>query len=175
RTEKRTDLPAERLRIMLFVAFGQKKMFKRPFAALLHLFVYLGFCIINIEMLEIVIDGLFGTHRAFSGLGVLYSFLIAAFEWLALGVLVGCILFLFLRNLVRTRRFSGIEMTTWPRTDANLILVAEVLLMTAFLIMNAADYKLQLLGAPHYTQAGAFPVSSWLLPVLPDSIPALIR
>ncbi|PPL03425.1 (Fe-S)-binding protein [Parapedobacter indicus] len=174
RSEQRADQTGKRLQTMLLVAFGQKKMFKRPFAALLHLFVYLGFCIINLEMLEIVIDGLFGTHRAFSGLGGFYSFLIGAFEWLALSVLVGCVIFLTRRNITRVRRFFGIEMTPWPRTDANLILTAEILLMAAFLTMNAADHKLQLLGAPHYTQAGAFPISSWLLSALPDSIPSLI-
>ena len=173
RSEQRSDSSAERLRTMLLVAFGQKKMFKRPFAALLHLFVYLGFCIINLEMLEIVLDGLLGTHRIFSGLGRFYAFLIGSFEWLALGVLVGCVIFLARRNLARIRRFSGTEMTSWPHTDANLILAAEILLMAAFLTMNAADHKLQLMGAPHYPQAGAFPVSSWLLPALPDSIPAL--
>lgn len=174
RREQRRDQPARRLKAMLLVAFGQKKMFKRPFAALLHLFVYLGFCIINIEMLEIVIDGLFGTHRAFAGLGVFYAFLIAAFEWLALAVLVGCVVFLARRNLARIKRFFGPEMTPWPRTDANLILIAEILLMAAFLTMNAADHKLQLLGTAHYTQAGAFPVSGWLLPLLPDNVPSLI-
>ncbi len=174
RSERRNDAPAKRLQTMLLVAFGQKKMFKRPFAALLHLFVYLGFCIINIEMLEIVIDGLFGTHRAFSGMRAFYAFLIGAFEWLALSVLVGCVLFLARRNLVRIKRFFGTEMTPWPRTDANLILTAEILLMAAFLTMNAADYKLQLLGASHYTQAGSFPVSGWLLPLLPDNLSSLI-
>lgn len=174
RIEQRTDQPAQRWKTMLLVAFGQKKMFKRPFAALLHLFVYLGFCIINIEMLEIVIDGLFGTHRAFSGMGAFYGFLIASFEWLALSVLVGCVIFLTRRNISRIRRFFGTEMTPWPRTDANLILTAEILLMVAFLTMNAADHKLQLLGAPGYTEAGSFPVSSWLIPLLPDNIAPLI-
>lgn len=174
RNEQRRDHPTQRFKTMLLVAFGQKKMFKRPFAALLHLFVYLGFCIINIEMLEIVIDGLFGTHRVFAGLGVFYAFLIAAFEWLALAVLVGCVIFLARRNIARVKRFFGTEMTPWPRTDANLILIAEILLMTAFLTMNAADHKLQLLGVAHYTQAGAFPVSAWLLPLLPDSATALV-
>lgn len=174
RAEHRSADPARRLRLMLLVAFGQQKMFKRPFPALLHLFVYLGFCIINIEMLEIVIDGLLGTHRAFSGLGTFYSFLIGAFEWLALSVLAGCVIFLARRNLARVRRFFGKEMTSWPRTDANLILIAEILLMAAFLTMNAADHKLQLLGVPHYTQAGAFPVSSWLMPLLPDGVSSLI-
>ncbi|MBK1439562.1 (Fe-S)-binding protein [Parapedobacter sp. ISTM3] len=172
--ERRTDQPAKRWKAMLLVAFGQKKMFKRPFPALLHLFVYLGFCIINIEMLEIIIDGLFGTHRVFSRLGGFYAFLIGAFEWLALSVLIGCVLFLTRRNISRLKRFFGIEMTPWPRTDANLILIAEIALMAAFLTMNAADYKLQLLGAPNYVRAGAFPVSGWLLPLLPDTIPTLV-
>lgn len=174
RPEKRQDQQGLRLKTMLLVAFGQQKMFKRPFAALLHLFVYLGFCIINIEMLEIVIDGLFGTHRVFAVLGSFYTFLIAAFEWLAFAVLVGCIIFLIRRNIGRIKRFSGTEMTSWPRTDANLILMAEILLMAAFLTMNAADHKLQLLGVPHYTQAGAFPVSGWLLPLLPENVTSLV-
>lgn len=174
RSEDRSDQPAERLRTMLLVAFGQKKMFKRPIPALLHLFVYLGFVIINIEMLEIVIDGLAGTHRVFSGMGALYNFLIASFEWLALAVLLGCVIFLIRRNIVRVKRFFGTEMTSWPKTDANLILIMEILLMSAFLIMNAADYKLQQLGAEHYTAAGSFPVSSFLVNMLPENISNLI-
>lgn len=174
RAESRNDQPALRWKTMLLVAFGQKKMFKRPFAALLHLFVYLGFIIINIEMLEIVIDGLFGSHRAFAGLGNFYSFLIASFEWLALSVLVGCVIFLARRNIARIKRFFGTEMTSWPRTDANLILVTEILLMSAFLLMNAADQKLQTLGAAGYVQAGAFPVSSWLVAMLPDQVESLL-
>lgn len=172
RAEDRSDRSAERWKTMLLVAFGQKKMFKRPFAALLHLFVYLGFIIINIEMLEIVIDGLFGTHRVFAGMGSAYRFLIAAFEWLALSVLIGCVIFLARRNIARVKRFFGTEMTTWPRTDANLILIAEILLMSAFLLMNAADYKLQTLG--HYATAGSFPVSSWLVGWLPESVHTLV-
>src|SRR5690606_15843295 len=133
RKEDRSDRPGERLKTMVLVALGQKKMFKRPFPALLHLFVYLGFIIINIEMLEIVIDGLFGTHRVFVGLGPAYNFLIGAFEWLALSVLLACVVFLTRRNIARLRRFSGTEMKKWPRTDANFILIAEILLMSAFL------------------------------------------
>lgn len=174
RAESRNDQPALRWKTMLLVAFGQKKMFKRPIAALLHLFVYLGFIIINIEMLEIVVDGLFGTHRAFAGLGSLYGFLIASFEWLALSVLVGCVIFLARRNIARIRRFFGTEMTSWPRTDANLILVTEILLMSAFLLMNAADQKLQVLGAAGYVQAGSFPVSSWLAGLLPGQVESLV-
>ena len=174
RDENRSDQPAERLKTMALVALGQKKMFKRPIPALLHLFVYLGFVIINIEMLEIVLDGIFGSHRLFSFMGTFYSFLIASFEWLAFAVLLGCVIFLIRRNVIRVRRFFGVEMTSWPKTDANLILVMEILLMSAFLLMNAADYKLQLLGAEHYLAAGSFPVSSLLINILPDSINSLI-
>lgn len=171
----RSDRPAERLMVMLKVAFGQTKMVKRPIAAVLHLFVYVGFVIINIEVLEIIIDGLFGTHRIFaSPLGGFYNVLIASFEVLAALVLFGVIAFLVRRNILKLRRFSGVEMTEWPRSDANIILIAEVLLMSAFLIMNAADHKLQLLGAAHYTAGGSFPVSSLLAPLLPESQGALI-
>ncbi|SFS38819.1 (Fe-S)-binding protein [Sphingobacterium wenxiniae] len=170
----RTDRKSERLKQMLLVAFGQKKMFKRPFPAILHALVYVGFCIINIEMLEIVIDGLFGTHRAFAFLGSFYSFLIYSFEWLALGVLLSCAVFLIRRNLGHIYRFQGRELTKWPKTDANLILIAEILLMSAFLTMNAADYKLQQIGAEHYIQAGAFPVSQYLTALLTDTQASLI-
>lgn len=173
REEKRNDRPAERWRNVLLVALGQKKMFKRPIPALLHLFVYAGFIIINIEMLEIVIDGLFGTHRVFVWMGAFYSFLIATFEYLAFAVLLGCLIFLIRRNILRIRRFFGVEMTPWPKTDANLILITEILLMTAFLLMNAADHKLQLLGAPHYVEAGSFPVSTWLVALLPADVSSL--
>jgi len=172
RAEDRSDQPSRRWKTMLLVAFGQKKMFKRPFPALLHLFVYLGFIIINIEMLEIVIDGLFGTHRVFVGLGPAYNFLIGAFEWLALSVLLACVVFLTRRNIARLRRFSGTEMKKWPRTDANFILIAEILLMSAFLLMNAADFKLQ--GMGHYVSAGAFPVSGWLVGMLPNNVDSLV-
>ena len=170
----RSDRPGERLKTMLLVAFGQQKMFKRPIPALLHLFVYVGFCIINIEMLEIVIDGLFGTHRVLSVLGGLYDFLIYAFEILAFLVLAGCVVFMIRRNVLKVKRLNQSELNNWPKTDANLILTAEILLMAAFLFMNAADYKLQTLGAEHYHVAGAFPISSFLVPILPDSVSSLI-
>src|SRR5690606_9044032 len=137
---------AERWYIMLKVAFGQSKMGKRPIAALMHLFVYIGFIIINIEVLEIILDGILGTHRIFSSLGTVYDILIGAFEILALLVLIGVGVFLARRILLKVRRFAGIEMTTWPRRDALYILIIETLLMLAFLFMNAADYKLQLEG-----------------------------
>lgn len=171
----RSDRPAERLFTMLKVAFGQSKMVKRPLAAILHLFVYVGFVVINLEVLEIIIDGLFGTHRIFAApLGGLYPVLIASFEVLAALVLIGVIAFYARRNIIKLKRFIGAEMTNWPRSDANIILIVEVFLMAAFLFMNAADSKLQELGSSHYILAGSFPVSSFLLPLLPDSESALI-
>ncbi|OCX51857.1 Fe-S oxidoreductase [Mucilaginibacter sp. PPCGB 2223] len=170
----RSDNPTLRWKTMAKVALGQSKMVKRPFAALLHLFVYIGFVIINIEVLEILIDGLFGTHRVFSGfLGGLYGLLIGSFEVLAISVLLSCVVFLCRRNIAHLKRFTGIEMTSWPKSDANYILITEILLMTAFLTMNAADHKLQLLNFGHYIQAGSFPVSNFLNPLLPDSANAL--
>ena len=175
RSVNRSDRPTERLLTMLKVAFGQTKMVKRPVAAILHLFVYIGFVVINLEVLEIIIDGLLGTHRIFARpMGGLYNILIASFEVLAALVLIGVIAFLIRRNLLKLKRFSGIEMTNWPKSDANIILIVEVFLMTAFLTMNAADFKLQQLGVSHYINAGAFPVSSFIAPLLPDSESALI-
>src|SRR5688572_16865355 len=147
RSANRSDQPQKRFMTMLRVAFGQTKMFFRPVPALLHFVVYAGFVIINIEVLEIMIDGIFGTHRIFGGLGTLYNALIGSFEVLALGVWLGCAIFLIRRNIIRLKRFTGVEMTSWPRSDANLILISEILLMTAFLTMNAADAKLQAMGA----------------------------
>ena len=171
----RTDRAGERIKIMLLVAFGQKKMFKKPIPAILHLFVYVGFCIINIEMLEIVIDGLFGSHRVLSNiLGGFYDFLIFSFEILAFLVLLGCVIFMIRRNVLKIKRLNQSELNNWPKTDANLILTAEILLMAAFLIMNAADYKLQTLGAAGYHSVGSFPISSYLVGILPDSVSNLI-
>lgn len=171
----RFDQPGERIKIMLLVAFGQKKMFKRPIPALLHLFVYVGFVIINIEMLEIVIDGLFGTHRVFSeALGGLYDFLIFSFEILAFLVLMGCVVFMIRRNVLKVKRLNQSELNNWPKTDANLILTAEILLMAAFLTMNAADLKLQVLAVDGYHAVGSFPISSYLVGILPDSPEVLI-
>lgn len=174
REENRNDQPAKRWLTMLKVAFGQTKMAKRPIPFLLHLIVYLGFVIINLEVLEIVIDGAFGTHRIFAGLGGFYNFLIGAFEWLALGVWLSCLVFLIRRNILKLKRFSGVEMKSWPKSDANYILITEVLLMTAFLTMNAADLKLQILKESHYITAGAFPVSQYLVDLLPGSTNSLI-
>ncbi|WP_158796943.1 4Fe-4S dicluster domain-containing protein [Pedobacter sp. L105] len=174
RDTDRSDQPEKRLMTMLKVAFGQSKMVVRPIPAALHLVVYLGFVIINLEVLEIMIDGIFGTHRIFSGLGGIYNFLIGAFEILALGVWVSCAIFLIRRNILKLKRFMGRELNGWPKSDANYILFTEILLMTAFLLMNAADAKLQSLGVHHYVTAGAFPVSQFLQNLLPGTESGLI-
>ena len=174
RDTNRSDNPALRWKTMAKVALGQSKMGKRPFAALMHLFIYVGFVIINIEVLEILIDGVFGTHRIFSKpLGGLYDLLIGGFEILALLVLIACFAFLVRRNIGRLKRFSGVEMTAWPRSDANYILFIEILLMSAFLTMNAADQQLQLQQFGHYFKAGSFPVSNFIGPLLPANAVAL--
>jgi ferredoxin len=159
---------SERWGIMARVALGQGKMFTRPLAAFMHLIIYAGFIIINIELLEIVLDGLTGHHRIFAFLGGFYDFLIGSFEVLAFLVLVACVVFLSRRNLLKLKRFWMREMTSWPRTDANLILVVEILLMSAFLTMNACDSVLQQRAVDHYISAGSFPISSFIAPVLDD-------
>ena len=143
-------------------------MVVRPVAAILHGLVYVGFVIINIEVLEIVLDGLLGTHRIFAFMGGFYNFLIGFFEILALLVFIACVIFLIRRNVMRIKRFVMKEMDGWPKSDANLILVFEILLMGAFLLMQGADITLQRLGADHYIQAGSFPVSSFLAPLFDD-------
>ncbi|WP_432713994.1 4Fe-4S dicluster domain-containing protein [Pedobacter sp.] len=174
RPADRFDQPQKRFMTMMKVAFGQTKMFFRPIPAILHLFVYAGFVIINLEVLEIVIDGAFGTHRVFNGLGGLYNGLIGAFEILAFTVWLACVIFLIRRNILKLKRFSGVEMTSWPKSDANYILTAEILLMSAFLLMNAADAKLQTMGVAHYVTAGAFPISQFLQGLLPNSAEGLV-
>jgi heterodisulfide reductase subunit C len=173
--ENRSDNPVLRWKTMAKIALGQTKMVRRPVAAVMHFFIYIGFIIINIEVLEIVIDGIFGTHRIFSHpFQSLYGLLIGGFEVLALLVLTACIVFLARRNIVHLKRFRGVEMTKWPRSDANVILIVEILLMTAFLTMNASDHKLQLLNYGHYIKAGHFPVSTFLNPLLPNSANSLL-
>lgn len=158
----RTDNPGERWKIMARVALGQSKMVTRPVAAFFHILIYAGFVIINIEVLEIIIDGIFGTHRIFSFMGSFYNFLIGSFEILALLVIIACVVFLARRNILKIKRFWSKEMTSWPRTDANVILITEIILMSLFLTMNACDYLLQHRGVEHYIQAGLFPVSSMI-------------
>lgn len=158
----RFDRSSDRWKNMAMVALGQSKMVKRPVAGILHIFVYVGFVVINIEMLEIIIDGLFGTHRVLSFLGGFYNVLIAIFEILAALVIVGVVGFWIRRNVIRLKRFNQKEMDGWPKKDANTIIYIETVLMCFFLLMNAADYHLQGLGYGHYTEVGAFPISSFI-------------
>ena len=154
------DHKKERYGNVARIALGQSKLLKRPISGALHAIVYLGFIIINIEVLEIIIDGLLGTHRIFAFLGGFYDFLIGTFEILALLVLVSVVLFWTRRNVLKIRRFLSPEMKGWPKQDGNIILYFEVVLMGLFLIMNSSDYALQQMGAAHYIQAGSYPVSS---------------
>lgn len=139
----RSDLPNERFNNMLKIALGQSKMVKRPIAGILHIIVYAGFIIINIEVLEIIIDGLFGTHRVFSVLGGFYSFLIGSFEILAFLVLASVIIFWMRRMVLQIPRFWNKEMKGWPKNDALNILYFEMVLMSLFLLMNATDNHFQ--------------------------------
>lgn len=158
------DHPRIRLSNMMLVAFGQKKMFKRFIPAFLHFFIYAGFLIINLEVLEFIIDGIAGTHRIFAPyLGRLYPILMNFFEFLAVAVLISCAVMLMRRNVVRVRRFWSAEMTTWPRLDANLILITEIVLMCAILSMNAADQVLQT-REDHYASTGTLFFSAFVIP-----------
>jgi ferredoxin len=164
--KKINDNPAARWKNVLLLAFGQKKMFKRMTPAILHFFVYAGFVIINVEILEIILDGVLGTHRLFSPyIGGLYNFLIGCFEILAALVLVSCAIFLVRRNILKLKRLNQGELNGWPKTDANLILVTEIVLMSLLLTMNAADYNLQQLGSHHYPQTGSFWISGLIAPL----------
>jgi len=138
-----SDNKSQRWKNMAMIALGQSKMVTRPIAGFLHIVVYVGFVIINIEVLEIIIDGLFGTHRIFSSLGSFYGFLIASFEILAVLVFVAVIIFWIRRNIIKLKRFWKREMTSWPKNDANYILYFEMVLMTLFLVMNATDVHFQ--------------------------------
>jgi len=169
RNEIINDQPGRRWKNVLLLAFGQKKMFRNPLVAVLHFFVYAGFIIINIEVLEIVLDGIFGTHRLFAApLGSLYTFLINSFEILAVLVMFGCAVFLIRRNIIRLRRFISKDLDGWPRSDANYILITEIVLMTLFLTMNTTDTLLQARGVGHYAAypTGNFAFSQLLHPLL---------
>jgi heterodisulfide reductase subunit C len=155
----RFDNPKARWGNMARIALGQSKMVKRPVSGALHIIVYLGFVIINIELLEIIIDGILGTHRIFSFLGGFYSFLIGSFEILAFLVIFAVVAFWIRRNVLKLWRFAHGDLKGWPKNDANIILYFEVVLMVLFLTMNGADHYLQGLGSHHYIKAGAFPVS----------------
>ncbi|MDG1824341.1 MAG: (Fe-S)-binding protein [Flavobacteriaceae bacterium] len=167
RKTDRSDQKSKRWKHMTRVALGQSKMVVLPIAGLLHIIVYIGFIVINIELLEIVLDGFLGTHRVLSPyLGGTYDVLIATFEIFALLVILAVSVFWLRRNTMKIRRFWKPEMKRWPKKDADYILYIELVLMFLFLTMNASDYWLQQHpeGQSYYTQAGSFPVSSWITP-----------
>ncbi|MFN5493174.1 MAG: 4Fe-4S dicluster domain-containing protein [Bacteroidota bacterium] len=195
REEEINDRKKERWMETLRVALGQSKMVSRPVAGIMHIFIYVGFVIINIEVLEIILDGITGKHRLFSFIGMPYYYFITAFEVLAFLVLVSCVVFLARRHLVRVKRFVQKDLDGFPGKDADIILVTEILLMSAFLFMNAADgvlMSIDNLNIPmmmsHYGHTGIhifgldakpgstlyFPVSAWLTGFLPDSWDALV-
>ncbi len=160
----------QRWKNVLLMAFGQKRMFDKPIVALLHLMVYAGFIIINIEIAEIILDGIFGTHRLFApSLGRLYGAVIDFFEVLAFLVLSSCIVFLIRRNILKVRRLNLKELDGWPRDDANYILIFEIILMSLFLTMNSADRALQIRGYGHYHDIGSFWISGLVAPLFQHS------
>ncbi len=171
KAEDLTDNPSRRWKNLLLLALGQKKMFKNKLVAVMHFVIYAGFIIINLEVLEIVLDGVLGTHRLFLPLlGGAYTFLINFFEILAIGVIAVCVVFLCRRNLIKLKRFISKDLDGWPRSDANYILIAEIILMSLFLTMNAADRALQLNGSGHYLITGNFIFSGLLAPFF-DGLP----
>ena len=167
KSANRSDQPKKRWLHMARIALGQSKMVRKPLSGALHVIVYVGFVVINIELLEIVLDGFLGTHRVFAPfLGSVYDALIFTFEIFAALVLISVFFFWTRRNIVRIKRFWKPEMKGWPKWDADIILYAEVVLMGLFLTMNASDYWLQTVAQnEHYILAGSFPVSQLLLPL----------
>ena len=166
KAETRNDQSENRWKTMLLVAFGQQKMFKRIVPAFLHLLIYVGFLVINLEVLEFVLDGILGTHRLFAPLlGGAYTMAINMFEFLAVAVLVSCVAFLIRRNVMKVERFTKPELKGWATLDANLILVIEIILMFAILTMNATDQILAARGDEHYLALGTLFFSSLLQPL----------
>lgn len=157
----------QRLKNMILVAFGQRKMFKKIIPAVLHLFIYVAFLITQIELIEIFIDGIFGTHRIFApSLGGLYTFIISFIEVLSALALVATVIFLIRRLILNIDRFQKKEMIGWPKKDAILILIGELLLVTGIFMMNGADTVLQDINPSIYHDTGNLAVSSWLGPTL---------
>ena len=164
--EDLTDNPSLRWKNLLLLAFGQKKMFRNPLVAVMHFVIYAGFIIINIEVLEIVLDGILGTHRLFLPyIGGFYTFLINFFEILAVGVFAVCVVFLIRRNIIKLKRFISKDLDGWPRSDANYILISEIILMTLFLSMNSIDRALQIQGSANYHETGNFIFSGIIAPM----------
>ena len=175
RPQKVVGNKRQRWKNVLLIALGQKKMFKKPVPAVLHLLIYVGFVLINIEVLEIILDGFLGSHRIFASLlSDFYAPLISFFEILAIGVIFSCVLFLLRRNVMQVARFQKPEMEGWASLDGNLILVIEIILMGAILSMNAADQLLQEMGNVAYPLTGSFLVSSWLMPIFDGYAPSTL-
>jgi heterodisulfide reductase subunit C len=156
-----SDNKSQRWKNMAMIALGQSKMVHRPIAGFLHVIVYIGFVVINIEVLEIIIDGLFGTHRIFSGIGSAYGILIGSFEILAILVFIAVVVFWIRRNIIKLKRFWKSEMTSWPKNDANYILYFEMVLMTLFLVMNATDISFQEMNSGNI-------ISQYIAPLFTD-------
>lgn len=153
---------AIRWKNMILFALGQKKMFRNFIPAFFHLFIYVSFVIVNIEVLEIAVDGIFGTHRYFAPfLGAFYTFLISFIELLSALAFIATIIFLVRRNILKIKRFRQAELKGWPFKDANFILFMELILVTAILLMNGADYQLQLRNAAGYHHTGSLLVSQF--------------
>lgn len=165
KSEDTSDNRPQRWKNMFRIALGQRKMTVRPVAGILHLIVYIGFIIVNIEMLEIVLDGILGTHRLFASFGKFYNVLIGAFEVLAFLVIVSVTVFWIRRNVLNISRFQKEELQNWAKKDGNIILYLEAFFMILFLTMNAADLRLQSLGTEGYAQTGNFLVSQWIAPL----------
>ena len=162
-----SDNAGQRFQNVMLIAFGQKKMFKRWIPAVLHLFIYVAFLFTQIELLEILVDGIFGTHRFFADkLGMLYTAVISTIEILSVGAFIGTVIFLIRRNLLKIPRFQMDEMTGFPKFDGNMILVLEIILLIGVFSMNGADVALQNINSPAYHHTGSFAVSSWLGPML---------
>jgi len=167
----RSDRSSDRWKTMLLIAFGQKKMFKRPVPALLHLAIYAAFVITQIELIEIIVDGFSGHHRIFrSSLGGFYTFMVSFIEILSVLALIATIVFLARRNVLKIPRFTMREMKGWATTDANLILFMEIILVTCIFTMNGADEVLYERGLSHASNLGdgsfGFTISSWMGPAL---------
>ncbi|MFI5221632.1 MAG: 4Fe-4S dicluster domain-containing protein [Bacteroidia bacterium] len=163
-----TDQKPLRFKTMLRVAFGQSKMSVRPVPFVLHFIVYGGFILINIEVLEILIDGIFGTHRVLSFLGPVYNLAIGFFEILAFLTLIACVTFLCRRYIIKLKRFANPDLKGFPSRDAATILFIEIILMGALLKMNAFDQILQSQGNEHYFRVGYFPISRYMVPLYTD-------
>ncbi|MHB1923051.1 MAG: 4Fe-4S dicluster domain-containing protein [Chitinophagaceae bacterium] len=176
RKEIISDQPWRRWKNVFLLAFGQKKMFRNPLVAILHLFIYTGFIIINFEIFEIILDGITGNHRIlYPFLGKYYQLFISIFEILALLVIVACIIFLIRRNWMKIGRFLNQDLEGWPKSDANYILFIEIALMCLFLTMNASDHLLQTHHVNPYIHTGSFLISGPLSNIFKNwSVPSLI-